>query len=120
MCACDHTTHNHNASAACLSLGLWDRSQPLRCSLIFYSGTTRFALRAGPVPFKSADGGRLNDEAFLRLLTHGSAPLQPKGKSQRPGGAALADLPLVANDVVKVSCKRCRAWGSAGRPQAAV
>jgi len=68
------------------------------------------------VPFKSADGGRLNDEAFLRLLAHGSAPLQSKGKSQRPGGAALADLPLVANDVVKVSRTRCKAWVSAGRP----
>ena len=62
----------------------------------------RYFLRAGLVPFKSADGGRLNDEAFLRLLAHGSAPLQPKGKAQRPGGGALADLPLTANDVVKV------------------
>ena len=54
------------------------------------------------MPFKSADGGRLNDEAFLRLLARDGASLQPRGKGARPGGAALADLPLVANDVVKV------------------
>ena len=54
------------------------------------------------MPFKSADGGRLNDEAFLRLLAYNSAPRELKGKKEQPGGVALADLPLVANDVVKV------------------
>ena len=54
------------------------------------------------MPFKSSDGGRLNDEAFLRLLAVEGAERPAASKGQRPGGSQLADLPLTAEDVAKV------------------
>lgn len=68
------------------------------------SKAVKHAVRAvGPVEFKSADGSRVNDEAFLRLLAMSAAgPASGTGAAAGPGGQQLARLPLDENDVAKV------------------
>lgn len=55
---------------------------------------------AGPLVFKSTDGGPRSDEAFLKLLA--LTATTPVSDAKKALGKQLAKLPLKPDDVAKV------------------